>query len=167
MSRIFKISGNFKQFGEWMEPDPAFSGEIVVDEKTNEFYGYCHELYAEGVLKSYRLRFIVGAFAPNARNGNQGIAFYKLSNDLNIDPYMYVTPDLTNPESGEWSALGIFGIYFERVDKSRVMIEEMAYSKEEEKRIKSTYEKIDRNRKANKVMLDQVHCCKDILLHAK
>ena len=167
MSRIFKISGNFKQFGEWAEPDPAFSGKIVVDENTDEFYGYCYELYVGHLPESSGLRFLVGAFAPNARNGNRGIAFYKLSNDLNIDPYMYVTPDLTNPESGEWSALGTFGIYFERVDKSRVMIEEMAYSEEEEKRIKSTYEKIDRNREANKVMLDQVHCCKDILLHAE
>ena len=30
MSRIFRISGNFKQFGEWSEPDPSFSGKIVV-----------------------------------------------------------------------------------------------------------------------------------------
>ena len=58
MSKIFIISGNFMQYGEWSTPDPSFVGEIVVDD-ANTFYGYCDELYEN---RKSETRFLVGEY---------------------------------------------------------------------------------------------------------
>ena len=154
------------QNGEWIEPDRAFAGRIVVDERNNELYGYSREYYIDHMPKSCRLRYLIGTLTPISSNGEQGIAFYKLSNDLNIDPLMFVTPDLVVPESGSWYGLGTFGIYFEKIGKTRIEIEEKAYSKEEEKEIKKIFGRLNRNREANRVMLNQLDWCKEMLTEA-
>ncbi|MBR5389597.1 hypothetical protein IK146_03500 [Candidatus Saccharibacteria bacterium] len=164
MSRILSISGNFVQFGRWSEPDPSFSGKIVVNEK-DEFFGFCDELYRSDMSDINRIRYIAGAFAPNGRNGARGIAFYKMSNDPEQSPLMYVVPDLTNPESGSWAALSIFG-YFQEQGKSKVIVTEEVYSEEEENRIKAEYCALDKGINGNDELLEQIHCCKDIITHA-
>ena len=164
MSRIFKISGNFVQYGEWSTPDPSFSGEIVVDDEKNEFYGYCDELYCDDVTDINRSRFLAGAFAMNGKNGQQGIAFYKLSNDPLQSPLMYVIPDLTNPESGSWAALSIFG-YFQPQGKAKVIIEEEKFSKAIEESVKLRYDLLDTDINGNDELLEQIQCCKDIIIN--
>lgn len=164
MSRIFRISGNFMQFGKWSEPDPSFSGKIIVNEK-DEFIGFCDELYCSNMSEINRIRYIAGAFAENGRNGKRGIAFYKMSNDPEQSPLMYVTPDLANQESGSWAALSIFG-YFQEQGRSKIAIEEEVYSEEEENRIKSKYQSLNKEVNGNNELLDQVYCCKDIIAHA-
>jgi hypothetical protein len=152
------------QFGKWSEPDPSFSGKIIVDEK-DEFIGFCDELYCSNMSEVNQIRYIAGAFAENGRNGKRGIAFYKMSNDPEQSPLMYVTPDLANPESGSWAALSIFG-YFQEQGRSKIAIEEEVYSEEEENRIKSKYQSLNKEVNGNNELLDQVYCCKDIIAHA-
>ena len=40
MSKIFRISGNFQQDNKWMEPDPAFTGEIVTIDPFDPIFEY-------------------------------------------------------------------------------------------------------------------------------
>ena len=164
MSRIFNISGNFMQFGKWSEPDPSFSGKIVVNEE-DEFYGFCEELYSSNMSDDNRIRYIAGAFAENGRNGQRGIAFFKMSNDSKQAPLMYVTPDLMVPESGLWAALSIFG-YFQEQGRSRIVVEEETFSKEVEKSIKTKYDTLDKGINGNNELLEQIQCCKTIIVHA-
>ncbi len=164
MSRIFNISGNFMQFGKWSEPDPSFSGKIVVNEE-DEFYGFCEELYSSNMSDKNHIRYIAGAFAKNGRNGRQGIAFYKMSNDSKQAPLMYVTPDLTVPESGSWAALSFFG-YFQEQGKSRITVEEEAFSEDVENSIKAEYNTLDKGINGNDELLEQIQCCKDIIVNA-
>ena len=164
MSRIFNISGNFMQFGKWSEPDPSFSGKIVVNEE-GEFYGFCEELYSSNMSDNNRIRYIAGAFAENGRNGRQGIAFYKMSNDSKQAPLMYVTPDLMVPESGLWAALSIFG-YFQEQGRSRITVEEETFSEDVENSIKAEYGNLDRGINGNDELLEQIQCCKDIIINA-
>ncbi len=165
MSRIFNISGNFMQFGKWSEPDPSFSGQIVVNEK-DEFYGFCDELYSSNMSDVNRIRYIAGAFAENGHNGQRGIAFFKMSNDSERAPLMYVTPDLMAPESGSWAALTISG-YFQVQGRSRITVEEETFSEEVEKSIKAKYDALDKGINGNGELLEQIQCCKDIIIHAE
>ena len=164
MSRIFSISGNFMQFGRWSEPDPSFSGKIVVNED-DEFYGFCDELYSSNMSDVNRIRYIAGAFAENGYNRQRGIAFYKMSNDSEQAPLMYATPDLTVPESGSWAALTIFG-YFQVQGGSRITVEEETFSEEAEKSIKANYDALDKGINGNGELLEQIQCCKDIIIYA-
>ena len=165
MSRIFKISGNFVQNGEWAKPDPSFTGKIVVDDN-NEFYGYCDELYSSSMSEINRIRYLSGVFATNIESGQRGIAFYKMSNDRKQAPLMYVVPDLTDPEGGTWAALTEFG-YFLEMGKSKITVEEEPFSEEEEKNIKAKYDNLDENVNHNKDLLteDQIACTKSIIIH--
>ena len=164
MSRIFNISGKFMQYGKWSEPDPSFSGKIVVNEE-DEFYGFCEERYSSNMSDDNRIRYIAGAFAENGRNGQRGIAFFKMSNDSKQAPLMYVTPDLMVPESGLWAALSIFG-YFQEQGRSRIVVEEETFSKEVEKSIKTKYDTLDKGINGNNELLEQIQCCKTIIVHA-
>ena len=164
MSRIFKISGNFMQYGKWAEPDPSFSGKIVVD-KDDEFYGFCEELYDKTGSDINRTRYLAGAFAKNGRNGQLGIAFYKMSNDSRQSPLMYVIPDLANPKSGSWAALSFFGC-FDKQGRAKIVIEEEEYSEEEEVRIKAKYGALNKGINGNYELLEQIYCCKDIIINA-
>ena len=166
MSKLFKISGNFVQYGEWSTPDPSFAGEIFVDD-ANVFCGYCNELYDSDMLSEInKTRFLAGALAPNGKNGKTGIAFYKMSNDPIQSPLMYVIPDLENIQSGEWAALGGFG-YFEPQGKAKITIDEITHSEDKENYIKSQFEKVDRSIGVNDQLLEQVQCCIDILTNAR
>lgn len=162
MSKIFKISGNFMQYNVWSEPNPSFTGEIIVDD-AGVFCGYCTELYNS---RKSEVRFLAGAFAPNGRNGKTGIAFYKMSNDPIQAPLMYVMPDLDNVQSGSWAAPGLFG-YFEPQGKAKITIEEATYSEDDESRIKSQFEEVDKSVNGNGQLLEQVQCCIDILTNAE
>ena len=165
MSRIFRISGNFMQFGRWSEPDPSFSGKIVVNEE-NEFCGFCEELHHSNVLDVDRIRYIAGAFAENGRNGRRGVALYKMSNDPEQSPLMYVVPDLVIPDSGSWAALSIFG-FFQEKGRAKIIVEEEVFSKEEENSIKAKYDALNQGINGNYELIGQIQCCKDIIIHAK
>ena len=166
MSKIFKISGNFVQYGKWAKPNPSFEGEIVVDD-ANTFCGYCNELYDSNMSALNKIRFLAGAIAPNGRNGKDGIAFYKMSNDTEQSPLMYVIPELENGK-GEWAAASWDRGFF-TIDEARVEIEEKLTSvpEEDEKRIKAKFDELDKSVNFNKALLEQIQCCIDIIINAK
>ena len=143
MSKIFKISGSFMQDGKWSTPDPSFTGKIVVDDN-DEFYGYCDELYESVEDEINRTRYLVGAFATNAKKGSRGIAFYKLSNYAAQAPLMYVVPDLLDG-SGTWAAFVYMFFTSQMViqGKSKLSVVEIPYTEEEEKQIKEKYDELD------------------------
>ncbi len=167
MSKIYRITGNFMQNKRWAEPNPAFVGWICEeDEAEGEFFGFCEELYYnESMPTESRIRYLTGAFAPNGRNGNMGIAFYKLSNDPNLDPLMYVIPDLTNPNCGEWAAPSIFDGFFHRQGRAMISVIE-DFSGKTEEFVQKKYEDLDLNNVINAELQAQVYCCADILVHA-
>ncbi len=152
------------QNGEWSTPDPSFSGKIVVNDN-DEFYGYCDELYDDVGSEINRARFLVGAFATNRISGKKGISFYKLSNYELEAPLMYLVPDLD--EEGSWAAIVAVCSFMQAIPqgKSRIVIEEETYSKDEEDRIKQKYDKLDKENWYNSKLLDQIHCCKDCIVH--
>ena len=166
MSRIFSISGNFMQYGEWAEPNPSFSGKIVVDEN-DEFYGFCEELYANTMSDINRIRYLAGAFANNGRDGKRGIAFYKMSNEPRQAPLMYVIPNLEAPKTGSWAALSAFTGLFDFQGKADITVEEEAFSAEEEANIKAKYDALDKRINGHDELLEQIQCCKDIIINVE
>ena len=165
MGRIFSISGNFMQRGEWAEPDPSFSGKIVVD-KNDEFYGFCEELYASTMSDINRIRYLAGAFANDGRDGKQGIAFYKMSNEPMQAPLMYVMPNLEVPKTGLWAEVYPLMGYFISQGDADITVKEEAFSAEEEANIKAKYDTLDKRINGHDKLLEQIQCCKDIIINA-
>lgn len=169
MSKTMHITGNFEQFREWSKPDPGFDGYIVVS-GDGSFIGYLNELYGPVIgMESLhndlnRIRFITGYIANNNKDGEEGVAFLKLSEDENQSPLMYVVPNLA--KEGSWAALrGDLG-YFERRGRAKVLLEEVAESDDITEDIVCSYESIrNRNNPVNNSLLDQAHTCLDILQH--
>lgn len=166
MGRIFSISGNFMQRGEWAEPDPSFSGKIVVD-KNDEFYGFCEELYASTMSDINRIRYLAGAFANDGRDGKQGIAFYKMSNEPMQVPLIYVMPNLEVPKTGLWAEVYPSMGYFISQGDADITVKEEAFSAEEEANIKAKYDALDKRINGHDKLLEQIQCCKDIIINVK
>lgn len=167
MNRIFKISGNFKQGGEWAKPNPAFSGKIVLDEEKDQFRGYCEELYCSSDQpEPVRFRILAGLFSE----GRSGIAFYKLSSDYTMfSPLIYVVPDLDDPErASAWYAFDPFSGGFSPIEPARAAVEEETYSKDEEMRILNRYDELRVGETAlNHDLLLQINRLGDMLEHAE
>ncbi len=137
MSKIFKISGNFVQNGKWAQPDPSFTGEIVVDDD-NTFHGYCNELYDGDTPDLNKTRYLAGTIATNSKTGKECIAFLKLSNFIEQAPLVYSA----SGEEGVWGAFAPWGTNYFMLDKARVKIEEVAYSLKDEQRIKNKFNEL-------------------------
>ena len=170
MGKIFRISGNFKDHGEWRDPDPSFEGEILVDDDDN-FTGYCNELYSvrpelEPDLKGkYEFRFLAGSFANNGKNGEKGICFYKMSNSSEIESIVCLVPDLHDPENGTYYFVGPFTIFLPE-DGIRVKLEEVAFSNEEAGRIIDNFVNLDTKIYMNDALLKkQFSRCRKALEH--
>ena len=163
MSRIFRISGNFMQSGKWSKPNPSFSGKIIADEE-GRFYGYCEELY-DGASDASRIQYIAGAFAENNHRRRQGIAFFKMSNDPSQDPLAYITLDLENPESGSWSELSTLGRFLRR-GRTRIVVEEEAFSKKAENSIRAKYDTLDKSINGNDKLLKEIQSLVSAVVHS-
>lgn len=166
MNKLYEITGRFYQDGKWSEPDPSFKGRIIVDEN-KEFIGYCDELYDSDQPEENRKRFLIGVFANNARNNNEGIAFYKLSNYKRQLPLMYVLPDLSDKKNGSWAVLNLMLGMFLPVGVAEVVIEPLEYDEKTEKEIEEEYNHLDKEDIITAQLLEQVYCCKDILENSK
>ncbi len=147
MGKIFRISGNLKDHGEWRKPNPSFEGEILVDDEDN-FTGYCNELYSvrpelESELKGrYEFRFLAGSFAKNGKDGELGMCFYKMSNSEEIESVVCLVPSLEKPEEGTYFFVGPFNIFLPE-DGVRVKLEEVDYSVEEASKIIDSFVNLD------------------------
>lgn len=155
MSKIFKISGNYMQDGEWMEPNPAFVGEIVVDE-TGKFCGWCEELYGRykdnDALISGRIRYLVGAIARES-NG-YSLLFFKLSNCKSLAPLLYEIHSDIHADC-YWAAMGFFG-GFAAQGNARVTLEELPYSEERADQIKLRFDNLDEEISENSALIQEV-----------
>lgn len=162
MNKLYEITGRFYQDGKWSEPDPSFKGRIIVNEN-KELIGYCDELYDSDQPEENRKRFLVGVFANNARNNNEGIAFYKLSNYKRQLPLMYVLPDLSDKKNGSWAVLNLMLGMFLPVGVAEVVIEPLEYDEKTEKEIEEEYNHLDKEDIITAQLLEQVYCCKDVI----
>ena len=127
--RMFKLTGNFQQFGEWSIPDPGFIGWVVVGDD-GYFEGYMMELYPS--VDS--LRFVAGVYLEKT---NQ-LAYYKLIRSTNYAALLYCFKDVNN--LGEWVSFQLNG-RASRGGDAKISIEEI---KIDPKRI----EKIGHSKKA-------------------
>ena len=140
MSKIFKISGNFVQNGKWVQPDPSFAGEIVVDDD-NTFHGYCNELYDTDTPVLNKTRYLAGVIATNSKTGKEGIAFFKLSNYIEQAPLLYII----SGEEGAWGVIFPWRGDYSMVNKARVKIEEVTYDLKDEQRIENKFNELNMN----------------------
>ena len=104
MSKIFSIEGNFTQKGKWSQPDPSFKGKIIVEDD-GSFSGYCDELY--GSISSHKTRYLFGHLAWDEHGKVTGIAFFKLSNDRNQVPLIYLVANLKTDRVALWGSLSL------------------------------------------------------------
>lgn len=104
MSKIFSIEGNFTQNGKWSQPDPSFKGKIIVEDD-GSFSGYCDELY--GSISSDKTRYLFGYLAQDEHGKVTGITFFKLSNDRNQAPLIYLVADLKTDRVALWGSLSL------------------------------------------------------------
>ena len=150
MSRIFSISGNFMQNGKWSKPDPSFKGKIVVADDGG-FRGYCDELYECDMSDINKTRYIVGVLATNHGRNADSIMFYKLSNDPVQAPLLYCVLDLSDHNSGSWSAPqhGLFA----RQGVANITLEKEDYSEEEEDRIRAKFTELDKDLNGNGMVI--------------
>ena len=162
-----RIFGNFQQFGEWSTPDPGFEGHIIVEDD-GKFIGYHDELY--GVVEGMesldndlnRIRFVFGYIANNNINDAEGIAFFKLSQDDDQSPIVYVIPDFTDDSSGSWAAPGFLG-YFDPQGRAKVTVEEVAESEEITSKINNLHELIKDSTPTNDELLGLAEICLEML----
>jgi hypothetical protein len=153
--RIFKISGNFQQKGEWSNPDPSFEGRFLAEDD-GYFIGYMNELRDTPYSK---LRFIAGYYSEDEERG--GICFYKFANDYGLVPLMYTFPIWA--EFGQWAKLSLSTGEMSRQGKAKMAIEEVAYSNEIADAIRTEYAKLDKTVNLNSGIAIQFYCCKYLL----
>ena len=154
MGKIFKITGNYMQYGFWAQPDPSFAGEIVLSDD-GYFRGYCYELYESEQPDENKLRFIFGKFGKSKKSSKDGLVFLKLSNYTRQSPLLYVVNDFEDQSDNNWSALrqrpGSIG--FESQGAATISIEEIKFTQERSEAIRSTYYQIEDEDNLNDSML--------------
>ncbi len=163
MSKIFKISGNFVQNGEWAQPDPSFTGEIVADDD-NTFHGYCNELYDGDTPDLNKTRYLAGTITTNSKTGKECIVFLKLSNFIEQAPIVYSA----SGEEGVWGVFAPWSTKYFILDKARVKIEEAAYSLKDEQRIKNKFNELNMSINLHDHLLlpEQMQSFTDALINA-
>lgn len=154
MSKIFKITGNYMQYGFWAIPTPSFAGELVLCDD-GYLRGYCDELYESEQPDENRLRFIFGKFGVSKESNQNGLVFYKLSNYELQAPLLYVIHDFDDPSDNHWlalqDALGTLDFAFQ--GKAIVSVKELEYDEEKYDSISEKFNQIDKNGNLNELML--------------
>ncbi len=154
MSKLFKISGSFRQNGLWTRPDPAFIGEIVMTDD-HMFCGYCDELYEEAHTASDKIRYLIGSFIDH-KNNDQGIEFYKMSNDARHLPLLYRIENLATGGDGAWySCMADRGTCcFLTQGDAKISLEEKPYSKKALERVKARFCEVNKDFYWNHYLID-------------
>lgn len=78
--------------------------------------------------------------------------FYKLSNDPVQAPLLYIMQDLSDSNSGSWSAPGHIGL-FVRQGEANITLEKEDYSEEEEDRIHAKFTELDKDLNGNGMVI--------------
>lgn len=153
MSKIFKISGDFKKGGGWAKPDPYFTGEILVDGR-GLFYGYCHE--EEGV------KYLVGAITEK-EDGGQDVQFYILSNNSKEQPVFYNTHGDGATLKGRWHKMehqlkSNHMCTFVAKTEAKVTLEKQPYSEKTKSRIDTNFSEVKTGIIINGKIIDSILC---------
>ena len=131
MSKIFRISGNYTENGEWAKCSPAFAGKIVVNEM-GKFYGWCEQFCTEGsaghdcgpVNETNKIRCLVGALAEEGEG--YSLLFYKLPSMSLQTPLLYEIHSASAVDC-VWSAEDPGGGFVSH-GNAEVVVEEIPYS---------------------------------------
>lgn len=155
MGRLFKISGNYEENGEWKKPDPFYAGKILIeDEKDGQFYGFVDELCAKSPTKLADRRYVVGRLHSGA-NGYRAIEFYAISNSRKNGPRKVIIPDLgasSSNATSDQSPVFIEGVWaaklsslggFKVKGKARFSYEEVEYTLSKATLVKKRYLEVD------------------------
>lgn len=159
MSKIFRISGNYTENGEWTKCSPAFEGKIVVNE-LGKFYGWCEQFCAEGsaghdcgpVNEINKIRCLVGALAKE--DGGYSLLFFKLSSTPWQTPLLYEIHS-TSTADCVWSAEDPSGGFIP-YGNAVVLLEELSYSEDDANKIKEHFCDIDISLNKNDELVQEV-----------
>lgn len=159
MSKIFKISGVFTRDGSWVEPDPAFEGEIVVND-AGKFYGWCEQFCLEGSesneVKEFdgfnKTRYLIGALAEEF--GGYSVALFKLANVEWQAPIFYETHDVSSADS-IWAAKDPGGC-FVPYGNARISLTKLPFSENAAVRIKNRFSEANISINENDDLLREV-----------
>ena len=165
MSKIFRISGNFQQDNKWMEPDPAFTGEIVTIDPFDPIFEY--PIWADapevkslkdvlqGGRPTYRENELFCGYCDGVYDTrseekecrrryvigvflpNGDIALEQLSNDADWPP---VRIDISSSfNRTDWCEVS----YLFETFPARLKLEEQTYTSEGAERIKKVFRELD------------------------
>lgn len=143
MGKLFKISGSFRQNGFWARPDPAFVGEIIMTDD-HMFCGYCDELCKEADDAGDKIRYLLGSFIDR-KDENQGIEFYKMSNDARLMPLLYRIENLATGGDGTWYACltDNGACFFLNRGDAKISVEEQPCSKKALERVRARFNEVN------------------------
>ena len=144
MSRIVNISGNFKKDGEWNNPDPYFTGEIIL-ENTEVFYGYLNG--------PEETRYLVGVVTED-EDGVTDAQFYIMSNDYGVSPVFYNAQGEGGKLTGRWYEMKYHlnnkePYTFLPKSVVKICFEKVSYSKKREHRIRKKFKNLKQNTAIN------------------
>ena len=98
MSKLFRISGYFKQDESWDRAEPAFAGGIVMGELPI-FWGCCEEFGDGDTMRAGTISYLVGGFL---KNRSVEFYFYKMYDNPPQDMLLCMVPDLKQGQ-GVWA----------------------------------------------------------------
>lgn len=159
MSKLFKISGNFTEGGDWIAPAFAFEGEIAVNHE-GKFYGWCEQAFIEGVSSQEeavqrdadKVRSLVGALAEEG--DGYSLMFFKLSNDTWQTPLLYEFHSASAADS-IWSAEDPGG-GFVPWGNAQIYLTEIPYSDAAATHIKDRFGETDISISRNDTLIREV-----------
>lgn len=151
MSKIFRISGNFKKNGKWNDPDPYLTGEIIL-ENNDIFYGYFTD--------PNETRYLVGVIAED-ENGSTDAQFYIMSNNYTMSPVFWNTRGKDGVLEGQWYEMKYHlknGHPYTFTPKSaaKVFLEKESYSKKAESRIRGEFGNFNQNAAINSRIIKSI-----------
>lgn len=150
MSKIFDISGNFKQSKGPRHPEVAFTGEIVLEDDKS-VCGYCND-------QTGKVWYLVGGYTDKEDKTVEGIEFYMLSNEPHLVPCLYVFPDILDGKGTRWESTYTCNgdYYFEPKGEAELALEGERHSYQEEVRIKSRFNEVELRVLMNNLIVETI-----------
>lgn len=136
MSKIFSVTGNWEQNGQWAAPEIAFKGEIVIDDE-GAVYGYCDEFETSSFNNHQCFIGIYGKGGPKDRS----IELYKLSNDPHQAIISYDISDV-QAQNGIWLMESGGSQTLIKQGNAKLELKEELYTEEKRASIGSEFKKL-------------------------
>ena len=135
MSKLFKISGYFKQNEDWGQAESAFAGEILMG-ALPVFWGYCEEFGDGDTMKIGATSYLAGRLF--LKKDGVKLCFYKMYDNPPQDMLLCMVRDLKTGH-GTWATQEESdGDFIER-NFAQIRLEKIPYSDELEQKIYSIF----------------------------